>query len=74
LEITPLNFTIRVLLHLNTDQLLEYFRMWGPSLRTCIDLVRNKITMKQLCSTAKKAAERFVAAEDFMDLAHGRIP
>jgi hypothetical protein len=55
-----LSFT-SLLLDLDIDKLLSHKRSWGPSVRTCIMLVRGHKTVAQLERDASNAAAKFAS-------------
>lgn len=53
--------SISELLDLDAGGLLSYSETWGPSVRTCINLLRGYTTVKDLCISAVLGAYNFAS-------------
>lgn len=60
-QLLTLVLSISQLLHLDIDELLSYYRTWGPSARTCINLVRGDLKVDEHMRSVSIAAAEFAA-------------
>ena len=56
-----LTLSISGLLSLNTNELLSYYRTWGPCARTCVMLVQGHLKVDQHRRTVSIAADKFAS-------------
>jgi hypothetical protein len=67
-----LSDSISRLLELDLDKLLSYYQTWGPSARTCINLVRCTLTVEEHEQNASEAAATFASnPQDLFRLVSG---